>query len=211
MAPWSAENATKAYLQALKLGKRGKEPSALEFLAALAAGNNSQLMVMACSGSSGSTALALVCASRQTGGRAVCILRSLEDLAASRKALGRYANCVDFAIGDAWKLLSSDYGSADFVLIDCKLDDDKERVVFPVGQSGGRGGLVVVGYNALHGGGRWWRSGLGARFLPIGEGLLVGRISGIDHEKKKKGWVFEVDEFTGEEHFYRITSPYTNK
>lgn len=187
----------------------------MEFLAALAAGNNSQLMVMASAGNSGATALALVCASRHTGGRAVCILRSLEEVAASRKSLGRYANFVEFAIGDAWKLLSTEYKSSDFVLIDCKLYDDNERVAFPVARSGGRGRVVVVGYNALHGGGWWWRSGLEVQFLPIGEGLLVGRISGIDHEnkkkkKKKRGWVFEVDELTGEEHFYKITSSYVN-
>ncbi|KAH6833297.1 hypothetical protein C2S53_002396 [Perilla frutescens var. hirtella] len=205
MASWSAENATKAYLQALTMGKKGNEPTTMAFLAALAAGHSSKLMVMASAGSCGAAALALVCASRQTGGHVVCILCSVEELAASRKALGQYANTVEFAVGDAWNLLSSEYTSADFVLMDCKIfGGEQERVA----RGGGSGGFVCVGYNALRGGGwRWWRSGgLGAQFLPMSS----NRIPGAGHVKEKRGWVFEVDESTGEEHFYKLNSSSSN-
>lgn len=122
----------------------------------------------------------------------VCILRSMEEVAASRKALGQYANSVEFAVGDAWKLLSSEYKRADFVLMDCKLASEQGRGLSPVTRGGGSGGLVCVG----------------ARFLPMGEGLVVARIPDVDHVREKRGWVFEVDESTGEEHFYKINSSY---
>lgn len=164
----------------------------MEFLAALAAGHNSQLMVMASAESCGAATLAMVCASWQTGGRVVCILCSVEEVAASRKALGQSAKSVEFAVGDARKLLSSEYKTADFVLMDCKLASEHERGFSPVGGGGGSGGLVCVG----------------TRFLPMGGGLVVARIPGVDHVKGKRGWVFEVDESTGEEHFYKINSSY---
>ncbi|KAF5207348.1 Peptidyl-trna hydrolase ict1 protein [Thalictrum thalictroides] len=59
MACWSAENATKAYLRTLKMGKRNKQPDVAEFVSALAAGNSAQLMVDVCSGIAGATTLAL--------------------------------------------------------------------------------------------------------------------------------------------------------
>lgn len=159
----------------------------MEFIAALAAGYNSKLMVIASSGSCIAAAVALVCASWQTRGRMVCILRSKEELPASRKALGRYADSVEFAVGDAWKLLCGEYKSVDFVLMDWKLVSERERELFLVAR------------------GRF----LGARFLPIGKGLVVDRIPpGVEHVREKRGWVFEVDELTGEQHFYKINSSY---
>lgn len=146
--------------------KRGEGPTKMEFIAALAAGYNSKLMVMATSGSSIAAAVALVCASWQTRGHVVCILRSKEELPASREALGEYAYSVEFAVGDAWKLLCGEYKSADFVLMDWKLVGERGREIFLVAN------------------GRF----LGARLLPIGKGLVVGRIpAGVEHVKEKRG------------------------
>jgi predicted O-methyltransferase YrrM len=105
--------------------KRGKEPDMAEFISALAAGNNAQLMVMICTSIAESTALALEAAAHQTGGRVVRILSGLDELHASKKALGPYANCVEFAVGDARTLLLDDYKGADFVLIDCHIKEHK--------------------------------------------------------------------------------------
>ncbi|KAL7229575.1 hypothetical protein ACSBR2_008142 [Camellia fascicularis] len=73
MACWSTENATKAYLRTLKLGRKANKPDVdiAEFISALAAGNNAQLMVVTCAGAADSTALALVAAVHQTGGRVI--------------------------------------------------------------------------------------------------------------------------------------------
>ncbi|XVF73412.1 hypothetical protein PTKIN_Ptkin12aG0199800 [Pterospermum kingtungense] len=218
MAFWSAENATEAYLRTLKMEKRGKEPDVAEFISAIAAGNNAKLMVMTCAGVAGSTALALVAAARQTGGRVVCILNSLDHYVASKSALGNYGDCVNFVIGDAETLLN-DYKSADFVLIDCNISDHK--AVLKAAQEGAKhgGGALIVGYNALHKGPAGCRStnnDFKTQFLPIGEGLLVIRKGLPSNSKagdeaisprKRSRWVVKVDKWTGEEHVFRITSP----
>jgi predicted O-methyltransferase YrrM len=150
--------------------KRGKELDVAEFISALAAGNNAQLMVMICTSIAGSTALALEAAAHQTGGCVVCILSGLDELHASKKALGPYANCVEFAVGDARTLLLDDYKGADFVLIDCHIKEHK-GVFFAAKRNAKHDGALIVGYNALHNG-SWWTE-LNTYFLPIGEGLLV--------------------------------------
>ncbi|PIA50020.1 hypothetical protein AQUCO_01300627v1 [Aquilegia coerulea] len=98
MACWSAENATKAYLRTLKMGKRNKQPDVAEFVSALAAGNSAQLMVDVCSGIAGATTLALVAAAQQTGGRVVCILQGFDELCLSEEALGPDANHVQLSL-----------------------------------------------------------------------------------------------------------------
>ncbi|XP_068669597.1 uncharacterized protein [Aristolochia californica] len=208
---WSAESATKAYLQALKMGKRSKEPDVSEFISALAAGNSAQLMVEACDGAAGATTLALVAAARETGGRLVCILPGLHELQQSKEALGDEASEVEFVVGDASTLLLSDYQGADFVLIDCDLDGHEE--ILEAAQLGRKQeGVVVVGYNAFHSG-KWqtsWKSVL----LPIGDGLQVVTIKAAARKTNGHGgarrsrWVVRVDTCTGEEHVYRVTNPY---
>ncbi|XP_059311149.1 uncharacterized protein LOC132062634 [Lycium ferocissimum] len=146
---WSAENAINAFLKTLKMGERGNTPDVTEFISAMAAGNNSQLMVMACSSHPGSALLGLVAAAQQTGGRVVCILRREQEMHAIKETLlGDYANFVEFVIGDDVKtLLASNYEGADFVLIDCKLEDFQE--VFEAAQQGvSVKGAFIVGYNA---------------------------------------------------------------
>ncbi|XP_050387056.1 uncharacterized protein LOC126803314 [Argentina anserina] len=206
MACWSAENATKAYLKSLKLGQKANEPDVVEFVSALAAGNNAQLMVVVCSGAADYTTLALVAAAQQTGGRVVCILPGNEELRMSEKVLGIKNMChIDFVIGDAQNLVSNYYKEADFVLIDCKLENHEGilRAVVQMGKK--QNGAVVVGTNAFCGS---WRSG-GARtqLLPIGGGLLVTRIAASTIERRKSQWVVKVDKCTGEEHVFRVRSP----
>ncbi|XVE58688.1 hypothetical protein DITRI_Ditri04bG0189000 [Diplodiscus trichospermus] len=204
MAFWSAENATKAYLKTLKMGQKAKEPNVAEFVSALAAGNNAQLMVVACAGAANTTVLALVAAADQTGGRVVCILPGIEQLKLSKKILGSDACHVEFVLGEAQNLLLSHYEEADFVLIDCNLENH-ERIL-TAGQAGRkRNGAIVVGYNAFSKG-SWWCSGSKTQLLPIGEGLLVARIAPKAFQKRSH-WVVKVDKCTGEEHVFRVRSP----
>lgn len=181
----------------------------------MAGGNNSQLMVMACSGHPGSMLLGLVAAAHQTGGRVVCILCSQQEMHAIKETLllGDYANFVEFVIShDVRTLLESNYVGADFVLIDCKLEDFQQ--VFEVAQQGvSVKGAFIVGYNALHEGPRLSFDHKGY-FLPIGEGLLVSKIRVLEGKKigggRRSHWVVEVDECTGEEHVYRVSTSNTN-
>ncbi|KAK6926355.1 Protein of unknown function DUF1442 [Dillenia turbinata] len=215
MACWSAENATNAYLSTIKMGKKVKEPNVAEFISALAAGSNAQLMVMACAGIADSTILALVAAAHQTGGRVVCILRGINELQSSKEALGLEADCIEFFIGDAQTLLFDDHREADFVLIDCNIENN-EGIVQAVQVGRKQKGAIVLGYNALCN--RSWRlSGSRTQLLPIGEGLLMTRIgaqaqakvggNGSPNSGKRSHWVVRVDKCTGEEHVFRIRPP----
>ncbi|KAL9396787.1 hypothetical protein Peur_011040 [Populus x canadensis] len=109
MASWSDENATTAYLPALKMGKRDKELDVAEFISALTAGKNAQLAVITYASIDGSTILSLVAAAHQTGGNVICILPTKPNVCASRNSPGPYADCVKFVIGDANILSSKDY------------------------------------------------------------------------------------------------------
>ncbi|KAF2315745.1 hypothetical protein P3X46_023698 [Hevea brasiliensis] len=206
MGCWSAENATNAYLKTLRMGQRAKEPDVAEFISALAAGNNAQLMVVACASSATSTVLALVAAAYQTGGRVICILRDHKELQMSRHVLGLDACHIEFAIGVAQNLLLTKYSGADFVLIDCNLENH-EGILGAVQASRKRNGAVVVGYNAFTKG-SWWSSGSKTQLLPMGEGLLVTRIAASAKiGKRSSHWVVKVDKCTGEEHVFRVRFP----
>ncbi|EEF51518.1 conserved hypothetical protein [Ricinus communis] len=197
------------------MGQKAKEPDVAEFISALAAGNNAQLMVVACASSAASTVLALVAAAHQTGGRVICVLRGHEELESLRQCLGIDACHVQFVIGEAQNLLLTHYSEADFVLVDCNLENHEGILAAVEGSSRRkRNGAVVVGYNAFTKG-SWWSSRAKTQLLPIGEGLLVTRIaasgrihrsSSCGHGKKSSHWVVKVDKCTGEEHVFRVRS-----
>ncbi|KAJ4844946.1 hypothetical protein Tsubulata_019062 [Turnera subulata] len=208
MVCWSAENATKAYIQALK-GKRGKDLDEAEFISAIAAGNNAQLMVTvaASAATARSITLPLVAAAHQTKGLVVCILPPTlsNSCAPPPNGLGHYPENVKFVTGDAKTLLMNDYKGADFVAIDCNIDDRVE-IFRAAHESASQKRRIVVGYNAFHKGS--WASEFNTRFLPIGEGLLVSRISkAVDKadDRKRNKWIVEFDPCTGEEHIYRLS------
>ncbi|KAL3834586.1 hypothetical protein ACJIZ3_009322 [Penstemon smallii] len=204
MAFWSAENATNAYLRAIKMGKREKEPDTAEFISALAAGTNARSMVVACANAADSTTLALVAAAHQTGGKVICILTNANEIQSSKEILGdENALKVKFVIGDAQSLLKSEYKEADFIAVDCSLKNCEEILTKSVGKNS-----MVLGYNAFLMGS--WRSrGCDLHLLPIGEGLLVSRAATSaknDENRLGKGsrWVVKVDKCTGEEHVFRV-------
>ncbi|KAL3521445.1 hypothetical protein ACH5RR_019594 [Cinchona calisaya] len=169
MASWSAENATGAYLRAMKMIESAKEPDVVaEFISALAAGNNAQLMVIVCSSAADSTTLALVAAALQTGGQVMCILPGLDELHFSEIALGDYAMHVKFVIGDAENLLKNDYTESDCILIDCHLKNCQE--ILETLQLIGRNNAIVMAYNACSVGSWMCLRGLKAHFWPMGAG-----------------------------------------
>ncbi|CAN1159014.1 hypothetical protein LINPERPRIM_LOCUS12174 [Linum perenne] len=218
MACWSAENATNAYLKTLKMGQKAKEPEAAEFISALAAGNNSQLMVIASatspstSSATSSTLVALVAAAYQTGGRVICIHPSHQESA--HLSIGLELGChVEFVTGPAHELLSAQYADADFVVVDCHLDDHVLEAV-QNRATRNRNGVVLVGYNVGSKGYTWCSSGWKTQLLPIGDGLLVTRMAAarkvpavVGGAGSKSRWVVKVDKCTGEEHVFRVKFP----
>ncbi|CAI8600775.1 unnamed protein product [Vicia faba] len=212
MSDWSSENAKNAYLQTVKMAKSGKEPDIAEFISAIAAGNNAKLMVVASASVVGSVMLALTAAAQQTHGRVVSISCDQNEMQESRKALGVDKKCVEFVVGDAISLLLSAYKGADFVLVDCDMSNARE-VFLAAFKGANKDGALVVGYNVRHRALRW--SQFRATYLPIGEGLLVTKIDlnmkkdndMVGQRNKKSHWIVQVDNCTGEEHIFKVTSP----
>ncbi|XP_057522738.1 uncharacterized protein LOC130802717 [Amaranthus tricolor] len=212
MAHWCAENAAKAYLKTVKMGKRGKEPDVAEFISALAGGNNAKLMVEVCGSIAGPTTLGLIAAAHQTGGRVVCILPGPKEVHLSKSELSSYINQVEFVTGDPLTLLSNRFKGANFVTVDCNING--HDVIFKTAEKDGihnAGGAIVVGYNAQN------KVSLGGHFLPIGEGLQISKVPkykgfkecyayGINGKRSK--WIVKVDKCTGEEHVFRVACPH---
>lgn len=191
--------------------KRDKEPDEAEFISAIAAGKNAKLMVVVSAGVASLATLALAAAAQQTCGRVVCISREHCEMEESRKALGVHRDCVDFVVGDAKiLLLGGDCKGADFVLVDCDMTNARD-VFLAAFKSANKNGAFVVGYNVRHRALRWRQ--LRASFLPIGEGLLVTQIdpnvkkdSDMFVQRRRSRWIVQVDDCTGEEHIFRVTS-----
>lgn len=159
-----------------------------------------------------SVILALTSAAQQTNGQVVCISCNQNEMQESKKALGVDKDCVEFVVGDAKSLLLSAYKGADFVLVDCDMSNARE-VFLAAFKGANKDGALVVGYNVRHRALRWRQ--LRATYLPIGEGLLVTKIDlnmkkdndvGVQRNKKSH-WIVQVDNCTGEEHIFKVTSP----
>lgn len=202
--------------------RKEKEPNGAEFVSALAAGNNAQLIVAAsyCAQKmvNPSHLLALVAAAHQTRGQVICIIPSYQELQSTKCALGSsdYANkLVKFIVGDPSHLLLTDeYKEADFLLIDCNLPNYEEIIE---ARRGGEKMRVVVGYNAFSKGSSSWQwRGLGTHLLPIADGLLVTKIGGSSRVfdrsgrsgsmRRKNNWIVKIDQRTGEEHVFKVRS-----
>ncbi|CAL5185036.1 unnamed protein product [Lathyrus oleraceus] len=214
---WSAENATKAYLNTLKMDLKIKEPSIAEFISALAAGNNAQLMVVACAAAADLTTFALIAAANETNGNVICIVPNNEDLLASKYFLGAYSNKVKFIIGKEVQEFDV-LNKADFVVIDCNLVNHEEIVeLVQIGDGNKQKGVSVIGYNAFSYKGSWRSCISKTQLLPIGEGLFLTRFgennaitpkfgSGLRKSARSR-WIVKVDKCTGEENVYRIRIP----
>ncbi|KAF5760039.1 hypothetical protein HanRHA438_Chr16g0760451 [Helianthus annuus] len=187
-------------------GKRANEPDVAEFISAVAMGNNAQFMVVAYAATTGSITLGLIAASHQTGGRVVCIVKGIEELESSKQSHNSDANQVEFIVGNAQSLLSNEYKSADFVVIDCNLEKH-EGILGAIQNNRGKS-TIVLGCNAY-----WKDSWVWSRsngyLLPIGEGLLMMKVAGKSEKggRRRSHWVVKVAKCTGEEHIFRIKSP----
>ncbi|KAK9724499.1 hypothetical protein RND81_05G077300 [Saponaria officinalis] len=211
---WSAENATKAFLKTLKIENKGpiKELDTSEFISAIAAGNNAQLIVVACGDTvTPSTLLALLAATSQTRGRVICIFQDIDRLISIKQALSQDdVNSIEFVVGDVERLMSRDYKEADFVLNDCKLEN--HEALLRAIQYGGnnRKETIILGCNAFSTK-SWQWAGLKTQLLPIGDGLLVTRIKGPNEKTsslgRKSNWIVKVNKHTGEEHVFRVRCP----
>lgn len=188
----------------------------------MAAGNNAQLMVVAYERSADHKILALAAAAGQTGGRVVCIIGRQEDLHVSQAIIGveSYDHRIEFVVGEAEKLIKTQYREVDFVLIDCNLEGHVAVLEAVRSRRDNQSATVVVGFNAMSkrcGGGAGWSGGSTTHLLPIGKGLMVTKVAAEvsnsgDYGRRMRRrsqsqWVVKVDKCTGEEHVFRVRLP----
>ncbi|TQE13446.1 hypothetical protein C1H46_001013 [Malus baccata] len=197
---WSAESATKAYFDTLKLcNDRGRqcvswktqEPGSNEFVSALAAGMKAKLIVEPVFNES----------------KKVIRDLGLKDL-------------VEFKTSDPSELLSN-YKNIDFSVVDCKNDDytrllklldvnPRKSVVVANNLVGERKGLEGhLGVMEKRAPVRSTKNsiGKGMEVTVIGKNTEVGKGYWRGGSKRRSGkskWVVKVDEKSGEDHIFRV-------
>ncbi|KAK9094085.1 hypothetical protein Scep_025554 [Stephania cephalantha] len=242
MGGWSPNSATNAYLETVKLcgsqemnqdsSSVKPEPESSEFISALAAGMNAQLIVEVSSDVSPST-IALAAAARQTGGRVICILPEDKTQNQSKKVIKESGlkDVVEFKVGDAVEMLSH-YENIDFSLIDCNTDD-YSRLLKAVDVNPRKSVVVANNLEGENKGLGGQVKGLKDKTLvrstkhPIGKGMEVTMIGAKDQFKRdwdggggggtppmeirgrvkktgKSKWIVKIDEESGEEHIFRV-------
>ncbi|XP_039122861.1 uncharacterized protein LOC120259337 [Dioscorea cayenensis subsp. rotundata] len=121
---WSPLHAMQAYMHTLQLCKEDDnssvvlEPKSMEFISALAAGNQAQLMADISSVPISPSTLALAVAAKQTGGLLLCIRPSLQTLQQTKTHLQNLhlSHVVDLKLGNPCEVLKQ-YHNIDFVVI----------------------------------------------------------------------------------------------
>lgn len=153
----------------------------MEFISALAAGNQAKLMVQVTS-NQGITPLtiALAVAAKHTKSRFVCILHQLHDIEDCKAQLSCYdlENAVELVHGNPCKVIM-EFKNIDFVVIDCKYEDFLR--LFEIIDVNPRGSIVVVSNVERRSGAGFGevikgRKGVEYVTRSIGEGMELTRI-----------------------------------
>ncbi|KAK4422786.1 hypothetical protein Salat_1861100 [Sesamum alatum] len=209
---WSPETASKAYLDTVKSCEVFQEPSVAEVVSAMAAGWNAGLVVETWSrGGEIATSVGLAVAAHHTGGRHVCIVldeESREEYAEGMRQFGRSA--CEMIVGDAEEAMDGLEG-IDFLVVDCKGNNDEFGRVIRAAKLGERGAVLVCKNASSRGGSDCrWSSVLDGRsrvvrsvFLPVGKGLDIAHVGAKGGRtgggKGRSRWIKRFDQDSGEE------------
>ncbi|KAL6311217.1 hypothetical protein AAG906_000443 [Vitis piasezkii] len=177
---WSPQDAMKAYLHTLQLckthfndqdctlGTRNLiQPQCMEFISALAAGNQAKLM--------------------HTKARFICILHQLQDIEDCKAQLSCYnlEDVVELVHGDPCEVIMG-FKNIDFAVIDCKLEDYLR--LFKIIDVNPRGSVVVASNLERR------RNGTRVEYVTrsLGEGMELTRIRSCCKPQKKRYKRFHV-------------------
>ncbi|XP_034677239.1 uncharacterized protein LOC117907707 [Vitis riparia] len=134
---WSPQDAMKAYLHTLQLSKiqygqdctlgttKLIQPQCMEFLSALAAGNQAKVMVQVLSNEGvNPLTIALAVAAKHCRGRFICFLDQQQDIEDCTAQLSCYdlEDVVEFMHGNPCEVIIQ-LKNIDFAVIDCKFKD----------------------------------------------------------------------------------------
>lgn len=171
------------------------EPECVEFISALAAGNQARLLLDIASGGMSAPTLALAIAARHAGGRLVCIRRereALEEIKEQLEALDLGDVC-ELKCGEPRDVVEQ-YENVDFAVVDHRMRECME-VLFAMNINP-KGSVVVVS-NLFHGSrvigstafGQMMRgkgSGNKTEVLPIGDGMEITRIMANNSWRRRR-------------------------
>ncbi|EOX96227.1 PREDICTED: uncharacterized protein LOC18614312 [Theobroma cacao] len=211
---WSADTASKAYIDTVKSCQNFKESGLAELLSAMAAGWNSKLIVESWSyGGPIATSVGLAIAAHHTCGRHVCIVPdewSRSGYVKAMHAAGIASTVV--IVGEAEEVMEGLAG-VDFLVVDSKRKDFARVIRFA---KLNHKGAVLACKNACHKGfsGFRWHEVLqrGTRvvrsvLLPVGQGVDIAHIGaqggGVGSKKSPSRWIKYTDQQSGEEHVFR--------
>ncbi|XP_058097617.1 uncharacterized protein LOC131242769 isoform X2 [Magnolia sinica] len=166
------------------------EPKCMEYISALAAGNQAHLMVEIASRGISPMTIALAVAAKHTGGQLICILHKQEVLheTTTQIAVCDLEDVVEIVVGDPCEVIKH-YKNIDFAIIDCRMDEYLK--LFKTIDMNPSGSVVVVNnlfhrkikpsYAQVVKG----RVGIESVTLPIGEGMEVTKIGwSCKHENR---------------------------
>jgi hypothetical protein len=226
---WSPERATNSYIdtvQALAVTTNHlvSESGVAEFVSAMAAGWNAQLIVETWShGGVIPTSVGLSIASRHTGGRHVCIVPDERSRSEYAKNMGEAGMSPEVLVGEPEEVMDGLVG-IDFLVVDSRRKDFTR--VLRLAKLSCKGAVLIcknANFISKMDSGYIWRSVVarGLRrlvrsvFLPVGKGIHMAHLSAagggensvvaVKHKARviHNRWIKHVDQRSGDVHFIR--------
>ncbi|KAG9151555.1 hypothetical protein Leryth_026367 [Lithospermum erythrorhizon] len=219
---WSPETALKAYLDTVKSCELFNESSVAEFISAMAAGWNAQLIVETWSrGGSIETSVGLAIARNHTGARHICLVTDEESRIQYEQALENSRVCPGETIiikpDDDEEAAMEGLKGVDFLVVDSSRGNEFERI-FRVAKLGNRGAVLMcknANSRDPDSGFRWKNVVAGksrivrSMILPVGKGLDIAHVGATPAGgrsmlgKPGRRWINFFDHQSGEEYVFR--------
>ncbi|XP_020218096.1 uncharacterized protein LOC109801440 [Cajanus cajan] len=213
---WSPERASKAYIDTVQSCEVSRESGVAEFISAMAAGWNAQLIVETWSqGGVIATSVGLAVARRHTCGRHVCVVADERARSEYAERMGEAGVAAEIVVGEAEEVMEGLVG-VEFLVVDGRRKDFPRVVRLAKLSSRGAVLLCKNATSASKAKGFVWRSLvaqaqasnsrrlLRSVFLPVGKGLDMAHVSASSHgTTSRHRWIKHVDQQSGDVHFIR--------
>ncbi|KAJ8573311.1 hypothetical protein K7X08_009822 [Anisodus acutangulus] len=217
---WSPETASKAYLDTIQTCGLSSKTSAAEFLSAMAAGYNAQLIVEAWKKHENgdiniTTSTGLAIAVKHTHGKHVCIVTdeaSRVEYVSAMQKLSADVSLPEVVVGEVEEVMRKKLNRVDFLVVyGSKKNFTRTLSSVKLSQ---HGSILVC--KRINGTRLSWKGVLDAKvsvmravILPVGNGLEIAYIASNNYDgnlksrKNPKCWIRHVDQDSGEEHVFR--------
>ncbi|KAH1164194.1 hypothetical protein AAZX31_01G198200 [Glycine max] len=208
---WSPERASKAYIDTVQSCQVFRESGVAEFISAMAAGWNSQLIVETWSqGGLIATSVGLALARSHTCGRHVCVVPDERARSEYAERMGEAGVTAEIVVGEPEEVMEGLVG-VDFLVVDSRRKDFTR--VLRLAKLSNKGAVLLCKNANSNSKGFIWRSlvakGSSRRvvrsaFLPVGKGLDMAHVSASGgNNSSGHRWIKHVDQHSGDVHFIR--------